>query len=313
MDHMMALRAHRRGGPEVLRYEQAPIPSPAPGDVLIRVHAAAITFAELTWDETWTRNGTDRTPIIPSHEVSGVITELGDGVLDLDVGDEVYGLIPFDRDGAAAEFVTAPADVLAPKPTTADHPSAAATPMAALTAWQALMDHADCRPGESVLVHGGAGGVGGVLTQLATILGAHVTATARAKDADTVRGYGAEKVIDFQTEQFDTATGVYDIVIDTVGGTTLERSYAVVRRGGRLISLQAPPSSERATEFGITATFFVVTPDRRQLVSIADMVDNGRLRVAIARTFALAQGQEAFMSATAPHRSPGKTVLIVHR
>ncbi len=130
MDTMMALRAHRRGGPETLGYETAPRPTPAEDEVLIQVAAAAITFAELTWDETWTRNGVDRTPIIPSHEVSGVISEVGAAVTDLEVGSEVYGLIPFDRDGAAAEFVAVPADVLSRKPDTVDHVRAAATPLA---------------------------------------------------------------------------------------------------------------------------------------------------------------------------------------
>ena len=311
MNTMMALRAHRRGGAETLVYEQAPIPSLVAGEALIRVQAAAITFAELTWNETWTRNGLDRTPIIPSHEVCGSITELGEGVTDLHLGDEVYGLIPFDRDGAAAEFVAAPAHILARKPKAIDHISAAATPLAALTAWQALVEHAHCRPGQSVLVHGGAGGVGGFLIQLARILGAEVTTTARAQDADIVRGYGAGTVIDFETELFDLAPGRFDIVIDTVGGSTLDRSFAVLRRGGHLITLQAPPSQERAAQFGVTATFFVVEPDRGQLSSIAEMVDLGQLRVTIADTFPLAKGRAAYLSAGKPRRSPGKTVLVV--
>lgn len=308
---MMALRAHRRGGPETLLYEPAPTPTPAPGEVVIEVHAAAITFAELTWDETWTRNGVDRTPTIPSHEVSGVIAQRGAGVSALQVGDVVYGLLPFDRDGAAAEFVTVAADVIARKPATVDHVTAAATPLAALTAWQALVDHADCRPGSSVLIHGGAGGVGGFAVQLAAARGARVTATALAKDADLVRGYGAERVIDFRTEAFDDQSAAYDIVVDTVGGTTLDRSYAVLRRGGRLITLQAPPSQEQAAHFGVTAIFFIVQPSRVQLNAIAQMVDRGELRITIADTFPLAQGRQAFLGATKPGRAPGKTVLIV--
>ena len=311
MDTMMALRAHQRGGPETLLYETAPVPVPADGEVLVQVKAAAITFAELTWDETWSRNGIDRTPTIPSHELSGVITDVAEGVTDLQVGNEVYGLIPFDRDGAAAEFVTVPAEVLAPKPATVDHVTAAAVPLAALTAWQALVEHAHCRPGESVLIHGGAGGVGGFATQLAASLGCHVTATAGSDDLDIVRGYGAESVVDFRTELFDVAPGVYDVVVDTVGGTTLDRSYAVLRRGGRLITLQSPPSQERAADLGVTATFFIVKPDRAQLASIADMVDRGRLRVTVADTFPLARGRDAFLSAGKPRRAPGKTVLVV--
>lgn len=171
METMRAVRAHRRGGPEQLVYEVAPRPEPAPGDVLVAVHAASITSDELTWDTTWTDNnepgGRDRTPIIPAHETSGVVAALGPEVTGTKVGDEVYGLIPFVRDGAAAEYVTVPADVLAAKPATVDHDAAAAVPLAALTAWQALVDHAALRAGQHVLIHGAAGGVGSFAVQLA--------------------------------------------------------------------------------------------------------------------------------------------------
>jgi NADPH:quinone reductase-like Zn-dependent oxidoreductase len=160
MGTMMALRAHTRGGPEQLVYEQAPTPSAGPGEALIAVHAAAITFAELTWDEEWTTpDGKDRTPVIPSHEMSGTVAGLGDGVAGLAVGDEVIGLVDFDRDGAAAEYVVMAAASLAAKPPSVSHAAAAALPLASLTAWQALVDHAALEPGEQVLVQGGAGGV----------------------------------------------------------------------------------------------------------------------------------------------------------
>ena len=196
MGTMMALRAHARGGPEQLVYEQAPAPAAGPGEVLVAVHAAAITFAELTWDLSWTtRDGKDRTPVIPSHEMSGTVTGLGDGVVGLAVGDEVIGLIDFDRDGAAAEYVAVPAGSLAAKPPSVSHEQAATLPLAALTAWQALADHAALQPGEQVLVQGGAGGVGIFAVQLAAILGGHVTATGRSTDAGFVRDLGAERFI----------------------------------------------------------------------------------------------------------------------
>ena len=157
-DTMMALRAHARGGPEQLVYESAPVPVPGPGEALVAVHAAAITFAELSWDESWTtRDGRDRTPVIPSHEVSGTVAALGPGADGLAVGEEVYGLIDFDRDGAAAEYVTVPAAHLAARPRSVSDEEAASLPLAALTAWQALVDHAALEPGERVLVQGGAG------------------------------------------------------------------------------------------------------------------------------------------------------------
>ncbi len=152
------------------------MPHPGPQEVLVRVHAASITFDELTWDATWTRGGKDRTPIVPSHEVSGVVAARGTEVGEFAVGDGVYGLIPFDRDGAAADYVAVPANCLAGKPTTADHVHTSALPLAGLTAWQALVGHAQLQPGERVLVQGATGGVGGFVTQIATNLGAEVTA-----------------------------------------------------------------------------------------------------------------------------------------
>jgi NADPH:quinone reductase-like Zn-dependent oxidoreductase len=299
LTEMTALRAHRRGGPEVLVVERAPVPVPAPGEVLVAVHAAAITFDELTWEETWAR-----TPVIPSHEVSGVIAETASGVTGFKPGDDVYGLIGFDRDGAAAEFVAVPAADLAAKPSTVSHVHAAALPLAGLTALQALVDHAAVQPGDEVLVHGGAGGVGGLTVQLAAILGAHVTATVRSDAAELVRGFGARRVIDVRSETFD-ATGAYDVVIDTVGGETLNRSFGVLRRAGRLVTLSAPPPA------GTTATFFIVTPNRNQLAELAELVDGSWLHVPLAKTFPLAEGREAFESGRRPNRRPGKTVLVV--
>jgi NADPH:quinone reductase-like Zn-dependent oxidoreductase len=308
---MTALRAHRRGGPEVLVVERVPVPVPAAGDVLLAVHAAAITFDELTWDETWTTDGVSRTPVIPSHEVSGVVSEIASGVTDFKPGDEVYGLVGFDRDGAAAEFVALPAADLAAKPSTVSHASAAALPMGGLTAMQALIDHAAVRPGEAVLVHGGAGGVGLLTVQLAAIMGAHVTATIRSDAAGLLRGLGAGRVIDVRAEAFDEGGAAYDVVIDTVGGQTLDRSFGVLRRGGRLVTLSAPPPAGKADEYGVTATFFIVTPNGDQLAELAALVDSGRLHLEIAQTFPLDSGREAFESGRLPGRRAGKTVIVV--
>ena len=310
LTEMTALRAHRRGGPEELVAERAPVPVPGAGEVLVAVHAGAITFDELTWEETWTRDGISRTPVIPSHEVSGVVCEAAE-VTDLVPGDEVYGLIRFDRDGAAADFVAVPAADLATKPSTVSHTVAAALPLAGLTALQALVDHAAVQPGEAVLVHGGAGGVGALTVQLAAILGARVTATVRSDASKLVRGFGEGRVIDVRTEAFDESGAIYDVVIDTVGGEVLDRSFGVLRRGGRLITLSAPPPAGRADEYGVTATFFVVTPNRNQLTELAALVDSGRLRVEIAATFPLDSGREAFESGRRPGRRAGKTVIVV--
>jgi NADPH:quinone reductase-like Zn-dependent oxidoreductase len=304
MSEMTALRAHRRGGPEVLVVESAPVPRPAAGEVLVAVHAAAITFDELTWDETWRH-----LPVIPSHEVSGVVAAVADDVTDFAVGDEVYGLVRFDRDGAAAEYVTAPAADLATRPSAVPHALAAALPLAGLTAWQALVEHAGVRPGERVLVLGGTGGVGALAVQVAHLRGAEVTASIRSDAAELMRELGADHVIDTRTT--DLAPQSYDVVVDTVGGQALEGAFSAVCRGGRLVTLSAPPPAGKADELGVQATFFIVTPDRGQLAELAGLVDAGRLRIAIADTFPLAQGRTAYESRGNTHRRPGKTVLIV--
>jgi NADPH:quinone reductase-like Zn-dependent oxidoreductase len=312
---MMALRAHARGGPDQLVYESAPVPVPGTGEALIAVHAAAITFTELTWDLTWTtKDGRDRTPTIPSHEVSGTVAALGPAAGGVTVGEEVYALIEFDRNGAAAEYVTVPAAHLAAKPGSAAPAAAAALPLAALTAWQALVDHAALVPGERVLVQGGAGGVGSYVVQLATVLGGVVTATGRPEQQGFVRDLGAVSFLpvtggaaaDYQA----AGPEAFDVVIDTVGGAVLDASYGLARRGGRLVTLGAPPSAEKAAQLGVHAMFFVVTPDAAELTRLAALVDQGKLRPVVGQTFPLRDGREAFASGTRPH-PPGKTVLIV--
>ena len=309
METMMALRAHTRGGPEVLVYESAPRPTPGSGEVLVAVHAAAITFDELTWPETWTSGGVDRTPVIPSHEFSGVVAEVGEGVTGLSAGEEVYGLAPFDRDGAAAEYVSVPPTSVAARPRTVSHVVAAAAALPALTAWEALVERAAVKPGQCVLVHGGAGGVGSFVTQLAVALGARVTCTAHAADVAYVLGLGAEHVID--AESLDAEKGIFDAVINAVGQDTPEGLFAALHHGGHLITLQEPPSKELADKYGVTALFFVATANQDCLIQAADMIDTGRLKVNVAATFPLAEGRAAYESGAVRRAHPGKTVLVV--
>lgn len=311
MDTMMALRAHRRGGPEQLVYEKAPRPAAGPGEVLVEVHAGAITFAELTWDLTWTRaDGADRTPIIPSHEVSGLVAALGPNVSDFAVGDAVYGLIDFDRDGAAADFVTVPATGLAPRPRDVTDVQAAALPLAALTAWQALVNYAHLVRDEKVLVHGGAGGVGVYAVQLAHSLGAQVIATDLPDHESFVRSLGADEFVDVTSQHFDRILHDVDVVVDTVGGDTIARTYDVMRPGGRLVTLGGPPDERLAVEHGVKAIFFVVSPDRAELSHIASLVEDQTVQSVVSQTFSVAEGRTAFESG-ASKRPPGKTVLTV--
>lgn len=308
---MMALRAHERGGPETLVYETAQKPSPFADQALIEVDVASITFTELDWDETWTRDGQSRLPIIPSHEFAGRVSELGSGVSEWEVGDRVFGLIPFDVDGAAAEFVSVDATILASSPRNVGIAEVAASPLPALTAWQGLLDHGGLTPGQRVLIHGGAGGVGIFAVQLAHHFGAEVTVTARSADADFLVGVGADHVIDFETTAFDRQEKAFDLVLDPIGGETLDRSFAVVRPGGKLITLNAPPSQARAAEYGVNASFFVVAPSRSQLTSIADLLNSGELRSVVAAIFPLSDGRRAFESGMQHGRPPGKTVLLI--
>jgi NADPH:quinone reductase-like Zn-dependent oxidoreductase len=305
---MKALRARLRGGPEQFSIEDAPMPFVGPDDVLVAVHTAGITFAEFDWDLSWTRmDGSSRTPVIPAHEFSGAIAS-GRSLGGLHAGDEVMGLVPFHRDGAAAEYVSVPLDNLIGKPRSLSHVEAAAVPLAMLTSWQALVDHARLRPGERLLVQGPAGGVGSAAVQLGVALGADVIASARTADVESVRSLGAQHVIDVDAgEAFDAPV---DVVLDTVGGETLRRSFASLRRGGRLVTLSAPPDPQLAAEAGVTATFFVVESNRAQLAEILRIVDTGALRPIVCRTFPLDQGRAAYESGRS-RRPPGKTVLTI--
>ncbi|CAN5695454.1 hypothetical protein BH09ACT7_BH09ACT7_00960 [soil metagenome] len=226
------------------------------------------------------------------------------------VGAEVYGPVPFDRDGAAADTVAVPADQIAAKPRSLSPPEAAALPLPALTAQQSLFEYAKIVAGERVLILGGAGGVGGHAVQMAAAAGAHVTATTVGA-IDYVRGLGADEVVDVRTGDFTTLIPPVDCIIDTVSGDTLNRSYGLIRRGGRLVTLQTPPDRQKAKQFGVTAMFFVVHTDTAALNRLADLVDTRGLRVTIAATFALADGQAAYASGAASGRAPGKTALTV--
>lgn len=310
---MKALRAHRRGGPEQLLLETVARPEATPGSVLVRVHAAAITFAELTWDETWLRNGEDRTPVIVSHEWSGVVEET-DSSTGFSAGEQVYGMVPFDQDGAAAEYVCVPPDFIAPKPAGLTHVEAAALPLSGLTAWQALVDHAPVGAGQRVLVLGAAGGVGAFAAQLAAGLGARVTATATERDGDYLDSLGVAEVFltsDRSSHPHELRPGSFDVVVDAVGGSLMPESMALVRQGGVFVALQQPPPAELLATLGIEGVFFVVGSTRAGLDHVRESVEQGQLRVTIAATYPLSEGRRAFESGALPGRTPGKTVLVV--
>ena len=294
---MKALRAHARGGPEQLVYEDAPTPAAPEGtDVCVRVAAAAITFDELTWPDTWESDGVDRTPIIPSHEFAGTVVAVGPDVRDVAVGDDVFGLVPFNRNGAAAEFVVVPASSIAAKPVGVPAVTAAAAVLPALTAMEALDEHLRLGAGQSLLVRGGAGGVGAFVVQLAHRMGIEVTATVRS-DASAERALrlGATAVL-VADEAEGLAAASFDGSIDAAGAGSPEWLYRAVRPGGRVIMLQEPPAVDLAERFGVDAEFFVVTARRAELTRLGELLETGAIEVAVARTYSLAEGREAYAS-----------------
>jgi NADPH:quinone reductase-like Zn-dependent oxidoreductase len=299
-EQMNAVRLHALGDPGRLEYERIPPPRPGASEVLVRVHAAAITRGELEWPE-------GRLPATPSYEFSGIVSAIGADVGEVSVGEAVYALRAFDRDGAAAEYTVVPEEVLAPKPRTLDHLESAAIPLAALSAWQGLLDDGKLRPGQRVLIHGAAGGVGQFATQLAHLRGAHVIGTATGGGVEAARTLGADEVVDAAAARFEDAIEPVDLVFDTVGGDRLARSPLVVRPGGRLVSIAEDPPDAPGRE--VRTTYFVVEPNRGQLLEIARLVENGELRVMIDSVFSLRDARRAFMRSTEGTR--GKVVLRV--
>jgi len=299
---MRAMRAFS-SDPASLTCQSVPIPDPGPGELLVEVRGTAVTTGELSWPESW--------PAIPCHDLSGVVAAAGERAGGWRSGDDVYGLVGFDRPGAAAEYVTAPAADLAPKPAWVDHPSAAAVPLGALTAWQALHEHAQLAAGQHVLVHGGAGGVGAYAVQLAALAGARVTATASARDLAFVAGLGARDVLDY-SGRFEDQVRDVDVVIDLVGGTTTARSWPVMRSGGILVAIAEEPDPGQGGRRDVRSVFFVVRPDGRQLRELAALVDKQQLRPAVSAVFELAALPEAFQAPRAA-RLPGKVVISVSR
>jgi NADPH:quinone reductase-like Zn-dependent oxidoreductase len=279
---MQALRLSGEGGVDDLALEEIELPTPGRGEALVRVHAAAITRDELEWP-------VDRLPATPSYELSGTVVA---------TGEEVFALTGFDRDGVAAEYAAVRETLLAPKPRTLDHVESAAIPLAGLSAWQGLLDHGGLATGERVLIHGAAGGVGSFATQLAHAHGAYVLGTASAAGLEQARRLGADETLDYA--HFEGELREVDLVFDTVGGEVLARTAASLPAGARLVSVAEQPP--------VPGTYFVVEPNRSELVGLARLADEGRLRPAIDSVFPLADARAAFERLAARGKS-GKVVL----
>ncbi len=308
---MKAIFLNKVAGPEALGYGETPRPQPAAGQVLVKVFATAIMPTELQWEPTWKqRTGQPRPfPVILSHEFSGTVEALGPDVAGFELGEAVYGMNDWFENGAEAEFCVAPASLLAPKPRSLDHVQAAVLPISTITAWQGLFDHARLKAGERVLIHGAAGAVGAVAVQLAHWRGAPVIGTASAQSLEFVRQLGADEVIDYRTTPFETVAKDIDVVFDTVGGETLERSWGVLKAGGRLVTVATQSST--STDQRVREAFFIMQPNAAQLREIARLIDTHELRPpTVAAVFSLVQAREAYARAQQGHLD-GKIALRV--
>ena len=308
---MKAVRIHKYGGPEVLQYEDAPRPQPEAGEVVVRVHAAGVNPIDWKVREGHMKDfWPHKFPLILGWDLSGVVEELGSGVSRFKIGDEVYSLPDPTRNGAYADYVVVRESELALKPSSLHHIRAAAVPLAALTAWQSLFDTAQLQPGQRVLIHAGSGGVGHLAVQLAKWKGAYVFATASTKNQDLLRELGVDEPIDYTQQRFENVVRNINIVLDTLGGETQERSWSVLKKGGNLVSLVQPPSEEKAEEIGVRAALVGAQPNGAQLAQIAKIIDSGKMAPVIDRIIPLSEVRRAHELSKSGH-THGKIVLRV--
>ena len=305
---MKAVRIHRFGAPEVIVIEDVPQPVPNAGEVMVKVEAAGVG----PWDALIRRGSSalpQPLPLTLGSDFSGVIDSVGAGVVRFKVGDQVFGATT----GACAEYTVAKTSMIAPKPRTLNYTHAASVPVVAVTAWQMVFDFAQLRAGQSVLIHGAAGNVGGYAVQFARQAGAMVIATAAANDLSYIRSLGGLGVIDYHASRFEEKVKEVDAVIDTVGGEVLERSYQVVKRGGVIVSSAALPSEERAQQHGVRASFFLAQVTAERLQKIAELIDAGGLKTEVGEVLWVDEARQAHeMLEGAPHRR-GKIIIKMQR
>lgn len=306
---MEAMQVQQSKGEPFLRAAQVPKPTPGKGEVLVQVHAAGVTTTELGWDPTThTKSGQERLNAIPGHEFSGVIAAKGEGANDFAIGQPVFGLNDWYADGATAEFcVTVPSSI-ATKPAKLSDEEAATVPIAALTAWQGLFDRAKLQAGERLLVHGGAGAVGLFAVQLAHLHGAHVIATTSTRTVSFVKELGANEVIDYKKSRFEDLVREVDVVFDTVGGDTFDRSWGVLKPQGRIVTIAA---GENSTDPRVKKSFFIVEPNQKQLVEVGKLLDSGSLKTFVKATVPLAEAGAAYAKTIPQTLAYGKVVIDI--
>jgi NADPH:quinone reductase-like Zn-dependent oxidoreductase len=309
MSTMKAVRLHAYGGPENLAYEDVPMPVAGPGQALVQIKAASINPLDWKIREGYVRAGIPLDlPVIMGCDMAGVISALGPDMEGFHVGDEVFAMV--GRTGAYAEAVAVDAAKLAKKPSNIDFHHAAAAPLAALTAWQFLFQWGELKAGQRVLIHAGGGGVGGFAVQFAHHAGAHVVATASAGKLDYVRGLGADEVIDYGMGSFENGLSDIDLVIDLIGGETRDRTWGVIKPGGRLISAAGQPDPEAAKAAGVIAMMAAVKPVGADLAEIGALYQAGAVKSTIAHAFPLSQAADA-QELVKAGGTQGKVILTV--
>lgn len=292
--------------------ETIPQPQPRRGELLVRVCSVGVTPTEVLWyPTTHQKNGETRSRAIPGHEFAGVIAAVGEDTAGFEIGHEVYGMNDWFSDGAMAEYCITQPNSVAPKPRRLTHVEAASVPIGALTAWQGLFDRARLQRGEHVLVHGGAGAVGIFAIQLARLRGAHVTATVSARNLEFISTLGAEQVVDYGAVRFEEMVSGIDIVFDTVGGETLERSWSVLKPGGRMITIAA--NAEGTTNDRVKQAFFIVEPNRDQLTQVGNLLEAGDIHPVVDAVLPLAQASSAYTGEVKQRLGRGKMVVSVAR
>jgi NADPH:quinone reductase-like Zn-dependent oxidoreductase len=300
---------HSTQGP-VLIATELPQPEPGEGELLIRVRAVGVTHTELNWyPTTHARDGSPRKGAVPGHEFSGAIAALGKNTKGFEVGQDIYGMSDWFVDGATAEFCVTQPQSIAPKPVALTHEAAATVPIGALTAWQGLLERANMQPGERVLIQGGAGAVGLFAVQLAHLHDAHVIATASQKNLQLVVELGADEVIDYKASRFEDRSGNVDVVFDTVGGDTLDRSWRTLNAGGRLVTIVSglPANAEQR----VKDAFFIVEPRQKQLLEVATLLDAGTLKTYVSAVVPFAETSDAYSGTVPGMLGYGKVVIAI--
>ncbi len=308
---MKAVRIHEYGGPEVLRYESVPRPSPRPDEVLVRVQAAGVNPVDVAVRQGYMRTVLWHTlPLTLGWDVSGVVEQVGAHVTRFKPGEPVFAYSDLRRGGAYAEYLVLPEREVAARPRTLDAVQAAAVPLTGLTAWQALVELAQLAPGQTVLIHGGAGGVGTMAIQLAKARGARVIATGSADNLEYLQSLGADQVIDYRATRFEDVVKDVDVVLDSIAGETQEHSWQVLKKGGILVSLLDSSAPKKAEAHGVRGAWFLVRPEADQLAALAQLIDAGKIRVVVSEVLPLEDIRRA-QELIADKHTRGKIVLRV--